>query len=150
MRQDAESYFFFVDRVGDTFRWKGENVSAGEVAAALLRSPGVREAIVYGVRVPGHEGRAGMAGLVAGEGFDPDALAAFLAQRLPPYALPVFVRLLPEIAVTGTFKYRKVDLAAEGFDPHRTADPLYVRQGAGYAPLTRELYRQILNGEARL
>jgi fatty-acyl-CoA synthase len=150
MRQDAEGYFYFVDRIGDTFRWKGENVSTGEVADALADGPGVKEANVYGVKVGDMDGRAGMAGLVVETGFDANALAAYVAQRLPPYAQPVFLRLLPQIAVTGTFKYRKVDLVAEGFDPAVVRDPLYVRGGKGYQKLTRPLYAKIMAGEVRL
>jgi fatty-acyl-CoA synthase len=150
LKQDAEGYFYFVDRIGDTFRWKGENVSTGEVAAALGEAPGVKEANVYGVKVGDLDGRAGMAGLVVEPDFDPNALAAHIAQRLPPYAQPVFLRLLPQIAVTGTFKYRKVDLVAEGFDPSAVRDPLYVRGGKGYQKLTRPLYAKIMAGEERL
>ncbi|MGH6955522.1 MAG: AMP-binding protein, partial [Caulobacteraceae bacterium] len=150
MRRDADGYFFFVDRVGDTFRWKGENVSTAEVAETLAQAPGVKEANVYGVKVGDLDGRAGMAGLVTGEGFDPKALAAFVAARLPPYAQPVFLRLLPQIEVTGTFKYRKLDLVAEGFDLARVKDPLYVRGERGYQKLTKPLLAKILAGEARL
>jgi len=150
LRQDLEGYFYFVDRVGDTFRWKGENVATSEVAGVLAGAPGVREANVYGVKVSDLDGRAGMAGLVVGEGFDPAAFHQFVGERLPAYAQPVFVRLLPQIAVTGTFKYRKLDLVAEGFDPAKVRDPLYVRGPKSYQKLTRPLYAKILSGEARL
>jgi fatty-acyl-CoA synthase len=150
LRKDAEGYFFFVDRIGDTFRWKGENVSTSEVASVLAEAPGVKEANVYGVKVGDLDGRAGMAGLVASEDFDPKAAYAFIAQRLPPYAQPVFLRLLPEIAVTGTFKYRKVDLVAEGFDPGVVRDPLFLRGERGYQKLTRQLYAKIMTDELRL
>jgi fatty-acyl-CoA synthase len=150
MRQDRDGYFYFVDRVGDTFRWKGENVSTTEVADLLLKATGVREATVYGVEVPGHEGRAGMAGLVVDSGFDIAALAKFLDAGLPPYAQPVFVRLLPAIAVTGTFKHRKTDLVAEGYDPEKAPEPIYARGPEGYAPLTQETLAGILSGSVRL
>jgi len=150
LRKDAEGYFYFVDRIGDTFRWKGENVSTSEVASVLAQAPQVKEANVYGVKVGDLDGRAGMAGLVTDKGFDPKAFAAFIAGRLPPYAQPVFLRLLPAIAVTGTFKYRKLDLVAEGFDPAKVADPLYVRGDGGYEPLTDATYAKIIAGEARL
>jgi fatty-acyl-CoA synthase len=150
LRQDREGYYFFVDRVGDTFRWKGENVSTSEVAGALAQAPGVKEASVYGVKAPEAEGRAGMAGLVVGDGFDPKSFGAFVAQRLPSYAQPVFLRLLPAMAVTGTFKYRKLDLVAEGFDPAVVRDPLYVRGQNGYQKLTRPLYAKLVSGEVRV
>jgi fatty-acyl-CoA synthase len=150
LKQDADGYFYFVDRIGDTFRWKGENVSTSEVAAALEAAPGVKEVNVYGVKVADLDGRAGMAGLVADEGFDAAALHPFLAQRLPAYAQPLFLRLLPEIAITGTFKYRKLDLVAEGFDPAVVKDPLYALVGEAYEPLTADLYGRIMSGELRL
>jgi fatty-acyl-CoA synthase len=150
LRKDAGGYFYFVDRIGDTFRWKGENVSTSEVAGALAAAPGVKEAEVYGVKVGDLDGRAGMAGLVVGAPFDAKAFGAFVAQRLPPYAQPAFLRLLPSIAVTGTFKYRKLDMVAQGFDPGVVKDPLYVRGPNGYQKLTRPLYAKVLSGELRL
>jgi fatty-acyl-CoA synthase len=125
MRRDALGYFYFVDRVGDTFRWKGENVATSEVAEALSVVPGILEANVYGVSVPGHDGRAGMAALVVEPGFDPAGLGAKLTDRIPAYARPVFLRLRPELEVTGTFKHRKQDLVRDGFDPGRIGEPLY-------------------------
>ena len=151
MRQDSEGYFYFVDRIGDTFRWKGENVSTGEVAAALASAEGVVEANVYGVAVPGTDGRAGMATLVVNPSFDLGALQAVCESHLPVYARPVFLRLQQEIEITGTFKYRKVDLVEEGFDPSRINEPLYVREAGGsFRPLDADLFRQIVDGAFRL
>ena len=151
MRQDREGYFYFVDRVGDTFRWKGENVSTGEVAEALLSAPGVQEANVYGVEVPGAEGRAGMAALVVGSAFDPAALARHLDAELPAYARPLFLRIQPAIETTGTFKYRKADLVADGFDPSRVLDPvLFKDPQLGYVLLDSGLHARIITGAIRL
>jgi fatty-acyl-CoA synthase len=152
LKQDGEGYFYFVDRVGDTFRWKGENVSTNEVAEHLGQIEGVQEVNVYGVPVPGADGKAGMAGLVTGEGFDISTLAQKVSESLPPYARPVFVRLQRAIETTGTFKYRKLDLVEQGFDPAKVdGDPLYVRDAeAGYVPLTPDLHARILAGEYRL
>ncbi len=151
MRMDDEDYFYFVDRIGDTFRWKGENVSTNEVAEALSGCPGVREANVYGVAVPGQDGRAGMAALVVGAGFEPAALAERAARELPAYARPVFLRVLPEIEVTGTFKHRKVELVKEGFDPAKIEGPLFFLDGErGYVPLDAGLFGRILRGEQRV
>jgi fatty-acyl-CoA synthase len=140
LRRDEEDYFYFVDRIGDTFRWKSENVSTQEVAEALTGLPGLEVANVYGVAVPRHEGRAGMAALVLRDpdAFDGRALFRLADARLPPYARPLFVRLSGEPEVTTTFKLRKVDLQREGYDPGRVKDPLFVRDpGAGaYVPLT--------------
>ena len=152
MRVDARGFWYFVDRIGDTFRWKGENVATTEVAEALSQQPGVIEATVYGVAVPGADGKAGMAALVVGEGFDPATLRRNLAGRLPAYAQPVFLRLAQSLAVTETFKQKKAELAREGFDPAMIADPLLVAlPGAeGHVPLDAALYRRITEGEVRL
>jgi fatty-acyl-CoA synthase len=151
MTRDREGYYYFVDRVGDTFRWKGENVSTTEVAEHLMSAPGVKEAIVYGVKVGDLEGRAGMAALVVDHDFDLAAFAKHVAATLPPYAQPQFLRLTPHIEITGTFKPRKTDLVADGFDPARIATPLYVRdRQQGYIALTPALHAQILAGQARL
>jgi fatty-acyl-CoA synthase len=151
MRMDDEDYFYFVDRIGDTFRWKGENVSTNEVAEVLSVCPGVKEANVYGVTVPGQDGRAGMAALVVEPGFDPAALAERAARELPAYARPVFVRLLPELEITGTFKHRKVELVKEGFDPAAISDPLYFLDGErGYVRLDPTLFGRIARGEQRV
>jgi fatty-acyl-CoA synthase len=151
MRQDAEGYFYFVDRIGDTFRWKGENVSTGEVEEALSRLPGVKEASVYGVKVGELDGRAGMASLVVAPGFDIAGLAAEVDAALPPYARPVFVRLQPELAVTGTFKHRKIDMVADGFDPDHVKQPVYVRDGdKGYTPIGPVAMAAIADGTMRL
>ncbi len=151
MRQDEEGYFYFVDRVGDTFRWKGENVSTSEVADQVSTLPGVKEAIVYGVRVEGQDGRAGMVSLVVGPAFDIAAFAAGVEEKLPAYARPVFVRLQPQIETTGTFKYRKLDLVRDGFDPAVVHEPLYLHDAEhGYVALTPDLFAKVRAGEARI
>jgi fatty-acyl-CoA synthase len=141
LRRDADDYFYFVDRIGDTFRWKSENVSTQEVAEALAGFPGLEIANVYGVRVPGHEGRAGMAALVLRDPTAFDGRAFFShTQKLPVYAAPLFVRLAREADLTSTFKLRKIDLQREGYDPGRVRDPLWLRDEAAgaYVPLTPE------------
>jgi fatty-acyl-CoA synthase len=151
MRRDGFGYFYFVDRIGDTFRWKGENVSTGEVGEALAAVPGILEANVYGVSVPGVDGRAGMASLVVDGDFSLGELPRRL-KALAQYARPIFLRLSPRIEVTGTFKQRKVDLVRQGFDPATIADPIYFLEPAGgkYEPLTPERYDAILAGRIRL
>jgi fatty-acyl-CoA synthase len=151
MRQDRDGYFYFVDRVGDTFRWKGENVSTTEVAERLSAAPGVMEATVYGVEVGKLDGRAGMASLVVGQDFEIKALKHKLDAELPDYAQPLFIRLQAAIETTGTFKYRKMDMVADGFDPERVREPLYYRQPEkGYLKLSKATYAKILSGEVRL
>jgi fatty-acyl-CoA synthase len=150
MRQDAEGFFYFVDRMGDTFRWKGENVATAEVAAVLGSAPGVCAAVVYGVAVPGMEGRAGMAALEVADGFDLAAFRGHAAARLPAYARPVFLRVTNALSMTGTFKHRKTDLARDGFDPARTTDPLFADAGGGYVELDAALHGRIVSGQMRL
>jgi len=127
LKRDARGYYYFVDRIGDTFRWKGENVSTTEVAETISAFPGVLEATVYGVAVPGHDGRAGMAAVVVDNvaEFDLAGLRVELAERLPAYARPLFLRFRPKLDLTGTFKPRKVELVTQGFDPERCGDPIY-------------------------
>ena len=152
MRRDEHEYFFFVDRIGDTFRWKGENVATSEVAEALGVVAGIKEVNVYGVTVPGAEGRAGMAALVASRDFDPATLAGKIAGNLATFARPVFVRLRPEMEITGTFKLKKVDLVKDGFDPERINDPLYwYNQASGcYEALSQTVYADIIAGRVKL
>ena len=126
LRCDEDGYCWFVDRIGDTFRWKSENVSTTEVAEAFGDLSGVESVTIYGVQVPGAEGRAGMAAVVMESGclFDPVAFFRHAAERLPRYAAPLFVRVAPVADMTTTFKLRKVDLQREGFDSAQVADPL--------------------------
>ena len=152
MKMDADGYVYFVDRVGDTFRWKGENVSTSEVEIALSSLPGVTHAIVYGVAVPGQDGRAGMAALTPKTGIDPAAVYAHLSKHLPAYARPVFLRFQDEVETTGTLKVRKVDLVKEGFDPMNTSDPLYVvdNDHQTYRRIDVDVLRSIVAGSVRL
>jgi fatty-acyl-CoA synthase len=152
MRKDDDGYFYFVDRIGDTFRWKGENVSTTEVEEAIGQFDGVREANVYGVEIPGRDGRAGMAVIVADDTLDLSGLRAHLAARLPDYARPVFLRVRPKMDVTATFKQKKIDLVMQGFDPGGTADPIYFNdaEANAFVRLDDARYRRIRSGEVRL
>lgn len=152
MRRDASGFFYFVDRVGDTFRWKGENVSTGEVTEAVAAWREVREAAVYGVEVPGSDGRAGMAAVVVDGSLDLAGLQAHLTDHLPEYARPVFVRIIRRIEKTGTFKPQKQALVRIGFDPGATPDALFVhdRDAGGFIPLTGEVFARIRSGRMRL
>ncbi len=152
MRRDAAGYYYFVDRMGETYRWKGENVSTAEVLSALAADPRVLDGVVFGVGVPGSEGRAGMAALVVAEPFDLVAFRKEAAARLPSYARPVFLRLVRTLDVTGTFKPRKLELAREGYDVTQISDPLFFddARSNAYVPLDRELYADIAAGRLRL
>ena len=152
MRLDEQGYFHFVDRIGDTFRWKGENVATSEVNEAVADCPGVREASTYGVEVPGTDGRAGMVAIVIDTNFDIGQFAAHLAKRLPTYACPVAVRICASLATTETFKQKKHELARDGFDPERISDPLFYRDGksSAYRPIDAEIHAGIVDGKIRL
>jgi fatty-acyl-CoA synthase len=154
LKRDAQGYFYFVDRIGDTFRWKGENVSTQEVAESLASFPGVEMVNVYGVAVPGADGRAGMAALVLGgsDEFDPRAFYAHAVTALPAYAMPVFVRLQREADVTGTFKLRKVELQEEGYDLQKVSDPLFVRDDGAraYVPFDAETQQRLSEGRLKV
>lgn len=152
MKADADGYIYFVDRIGDTFRWKGENVSTSEVEIAISSLPGVTHAIVYGVSVPGQDGRAGMAAISPKSGVDLKALHAHMTAHLPAYARPIFVRFQAEAETTGTLKYRKVDLVKDGFDPMNTRDALFVvdNEAGTYRPITADVHRDIVGGKVRL
>ena len=146
-------HYQFVDRVGDTFRWRSENVSTNEVGEIINRHKDVAFCNVYGVAVPGADGRAGMAALMLKPGvtaLDLAEFSRFVADALPTYAQPVFLRVRRDIDVTGTFKMVKGDLRAEGYDPSRVRDPLYVLKprASTYAPLDEEFYRAIANATA--
>jgi len=152
MRMDTAGFFYFIDRIGDTFRWKGENVATSEVAAAIMAFPGVTTASVYGVAVCGAEGAAGMATLVTDGAVDLAELRRHLARRLPAYARPLFLRLKDRIEVTATFKPKKNELAREGFDLTMVSDPIYFDDPAGqaYVRLDAALYERIDAGKLRL
>jgi fatty-acyl-CoA synthase len=152
MRQDAAGFFYFVDRVGDTFRWKGENVATSEVTEVLLSVEGVADASVYGVLVPGQDGKAGMAALVVEAGFQLPVLHDNLAARLPAYARPLFLRLRAGIATTETFKQIKAPLLRNGFDPALIDEPLFVydRVAAAYVVLDAPLHARIVSGDFKL
>jgi fatty-acyl-CoA synthase len=129
LREDEDGYLWFVDRLGDTFRWKSENVSTMEVADNLGDFPGVETITIYGVKVGSHAGRAGMAAITLqdGAGFDGKAFYELCSQRIPRYAAPLFVRIMQVADMTSTYKLRKVDLQKEGFDPAIVKDALWVR-----------------------
>jgi len=151
MRKDERGYFYFVDRMGDTFRWKGENVSTTEVTETIATCPGVIDAVVYGVMIPGTEGRAGMAAVVVGHDFNLIAFRQHLGQ-LPEYARPLFLRIRGEIELTSTFKPKKQDLLREGYDPAVIGDAVYFNDSErqAFVRLDRQLYDRIQTGEVRL
>lgn len=153
MRDLGFKHTQFVDRLGDTFRWKGENVSTTEVENVLGAFPGVEDAVVYGVEIPGTDGRCGMAALrlAPGQALDGKALAEHLDRELPAYAVPLFLRLLQQVETTGTFKYKKADLKSAGFDPRQVGEALFVRLPGevDYRLLDEGVFGAIQRGEHR-
>lgn len=149
---DEQGNLFFVDRTGDTFRWKGENCSTSEIEAQVSNEAGYRDSVVYGVEIVNVEGRAGMAAIS-----DPEKtlslkeLSMNLRKALPSYARPQFLRVLEKIDMTGTCKLKKVDLQKDGFNPSLVTDKLYYLNAktSEYEPLTVEVYEKILNQEIR-
>jgi fatty-acyl-CoA synthase len=152
MKRDAEGYYYFMDRVGDTFRWKAENVATNEVAAVLSVFPGVTQANVYGVAVPGYDGRAGMASLVIEGDPDLEKLKAHVDKELPHYARPVFIRLSKDSDTTSTFKFKKTNLVKAGFDPANISEPILYAdpKTGGYSRIDPEVYAGIISGSVRL
>ena len=151
MRRDQSGYFYFVDRIGDSYRWKGENVSTIEVEQLIGACPGIIEAVVYGVSVSGMEGRAGMTAIVTNDEFDLVEFRRQIVNRLPAYARPVFLRLCSQIEVTATFKLQKQRLTREAFDPAVTTDELYFndRVSEAFIRLDAALYERISDGAVR-
>lgn len=152
VRRDAQGYIYFVDRVGDTFRWKAENVATGEVASVLSQNSNIVQANVYGVTVPNADGRAGMASIVTAGNLDLAGLHADVTDALPHYARPVFLRVSEESDTTGTFKFKKTNLVKDGFNPDVTSDALYVAnpKTGVYEAITADVYAAIMNGDMRL
>ncbi len=150
LRKDKAGYFYFVDRIGDTFRWRGENVSTTQVASVLRGCPGVTDAVVFGVAVPGNEGRAGMAAITTDDRFGLKALKAYLDAQLPPYAQPLFVRCCETLDFTGTFKLTKGRLAQQGYAG--SPEPVWFsdRNAGRFVPCDAMLVRSIEDGSRRL
>lgn len=151
MKKDAQGYIYFVDRVGDTFRWKGENVATNEVSEVFAKADGVDMVNVYGVEVPGTDGKAGMAALTVSDEIDFSTLHTWLCERLPKYAVPLFLRIQKEAETTGTMKYRKVDLVKEGFDPKKCDEPLWFfdPDEGRYVELNADAFETINSGAVK-
>ncbi len=144
----------FVDRLGDTFRWKGENVSTTQVEGAVNSFEQISQSAVYGVTIPETNGRTGMAAFIAyepPEKFDLDGFYTTVSSKLPSYAVPAFLRFKSEFDMTQTMKLKKTDLKKEGFDPHQVSDPLYVLLPGSkeYTALTEGIYSEIVSGKYR-
>jgi solute carrier family 27 (fatty acid transporter), member 1/4 len=151
LESDERGNLYFRDRTGDTFRWKGENVSTSEVEALVSNVAGYRDTVVYGVEIPNMEGRAGMAAILDTEhSVNLETLGEHIKASLPSYARPQFIRLLTKVDLTGTFKLKKVDLHKEGYNPSQIEDPIYYLTTKGtYERLTAEIFEKIEKSEIR-
>jgi acyl-CoA synthetase (AMP-forming)/AMP-acid ligase II len=154
LKMDWRMHLHFTDRVGDTFRWKGENVSTTEVQERISKWPPAAEVNVYGVQVQGTEGRAGMAALVLNDGqeFDAVAFKQHVDASLPSYARPLFVRVRSALETTATLKLKKNDLQKQGFDPNASEDPIYFRDPAqdAYVRLEAARFADVNSGKLKL
>lgn len=156
LSRDAKGFFRFVDRIGDTFRWKGENCSTTEVTEVVSTFPGVEEANVYGVQIPNNQdGRAPCAAITPASGdlskIDLNKLMKHCQKNLPSYAVPLFLRITPQIAVTATMKHQKGELRNEGIDISKVKDKMfYLSADKGYIPLTPQVFAEITKPMARL
>ena len=148
----GRKHYQFVDRVGDTFRWRSENVSTNEVGEIINQYPQVQFCNVYGVAIPNADGRAGMAAITlrSGEQLELAGFSEFVARELPPYARPVFLRIQPEMEVTGTFKLMKGDLRRDGYEISQTADPVFVMKPGQtvYETLDQQFLAKLRAGSA--
>lgn len=149
---DNFGYLYFKDRTGDTFRWKGENVSTAEVEAVISNAIGLKDSVVYGVEIPGTEGRAGMAAILDPEHkVDLTELATSLQRSLAPYARPLFVRIMDSLPMTGTYKLKKIELQEDGFNPAKCLkDKLYYYHRNVFHPLNEKAYSDICQGAIQL
>ena len=146
---DELGYVYFHDRTGDTFRWKGENVSTTEVEAVIMKEASLADCVVYGVSVPGCEGRAGMAALTdPSKSLDVNQLLIRLQKSLPDYSIPLFLRISDKIEATATFKLPKTFLQKESFDLKKVKDPIFVlnKQKKLYERLTVDTLKEITEG----
>nr|XP_033709016.1 long-chain fatty acid transport protein 6 isoform X4 [Tursiops truncatus] len=154
MVQDQENFLYFWDRIGDTFRWKGENIATTEVADIVGMLDFIQDTNVYGVAVPDYEGKAGMASITLKPNMSLDLEKVYeqVVTFLPAYACPQFLRIQEKMETTGTFKLQKFRLVEEGFSPLKISDPLYFmdKLKKSYIPLTKEIYDQIVLGKIKL
>ncbi|KAJ5753561.1 uncharacterized protein N7511_007714 [Penicillium nucicola] len=155
--QDSDGWVRFQDRVGDTFRWKGENVSAGEIRDHICRIEGVHDAVVYGVKLAEYDGQAGAAGItLESPNVEVELMSNLYAELkkkgVPSYALPRLVRLTEKVATGVTFKQAKGDLTKKGWDPRKDwgGDILYWLDGDKYKKLETESWSEIESGKAKL
>ncbi len=148
-----DQWLSFSDRFGDTFRWKGENVSTQEVENILNSNDSILMCAVYGVEIPNHEGKAGMAAIICnpGDSFKQEEISRFVVQSLPKYSIPIFIRIRDHLELTGSNKLRKSNLRKEGYNINDVKDPLYMWDSSigGYTKFDNSKHQEIINGKLR-
>ncbi|KAI8147280.1 hypothetical protein BJV82DRAFT_700807 [Fennellomyces sp. T-0311] len=149
---DKDGHYYFGDRLGDTFRWHAENVATTEVGQVVSEYPGIAEANIFGVKVPNHEGRAGMAAIVLqpNTSLDFADFHNYLSKRLPRYAVPIFLRFMPSLNKTQTFKQQKVELRDQGIDLTKVTEQIYWAQNKTYVPFGQQEYALVSRGKVKL
>jgi len=150
---DELGWLYFKDRAGDTFRWKGENVSTSEVESVCMSVLGLQDCVVYGVEVPGCEGRAGMLALPdQSREADLERFYLELETRLPAYSRPIFIRIVDKIELTATFKLKKRELQRQGFDPELVQDPIYMidHKARSYVLMTSTMFSALISGKMKM
>ncbi|MCP4682860.1 MAG: long-chain-acyl-CoA synthetase [Desulfobacterales bacterium] len=152
VKMHEDTWISFCDRSSDSFRWRSENVATQEVESILGDYMKIEEVSVYGVKIPGEEGAAGMAACVFKEKWDDNGLSDFIIDNLPHYARPLFIRICKELPKTSTFKRIKYTLRNEGFNPTQIKDQIYFwdRHQEKYMPLNNDLYEDIVEGNIKL
>jgi len=153
LRDIGFRHAMFADRLGDTYRWKGENVSTEEMEILINFFHQIEYSCAYGVLIPGTEGRAGMVSFImkGDEEFDFDKFSEFVNDKIPVYAIPIFIRIKKEFATTATDKIQKVKLKQEGYNINEIEDPIYILlpRSSKYVPLTKEIYEGVMAGKYR-
>jgi acyl-CoA synthetase (AMP-forming)/AMP-acid ligase II len=149
-----DMWMSFADRFGDTFRWKGENVSTQEVENILNTHESILMSTVYGVEIPKHEGKAGMAAIKFDQafGFNSEEISGFVLNVLPKYSIPIFIRTRQHLEVTGSNKIRKTNLRKEGYNINEIKDPIYFWNALEkkYIPFDKFKYQEILEGKIKI
>ena len=153
LRDIGFRHAMFADRLGDTYRWKGENVSTEEMEILINTFDQIEYSCAYGVLIPGTEGRAGMISFIkkGDEEFDFDKFSKFINNKIPAYAIPIFIRIKKEFVTTATDKIQKVQLKQEGYSINKIEDPTYILlpRASKYIPLTKEIYEGVIAGKYR-
>ena len=148
LKKDKKGFVYFVDRIGDTFRWKGENVATTEVCSIISNYKDIEEAIVYGIKLEKYDGNPGMVYIKINKDIDFNKLYLYLKKDLPQYSIPCFIKIIKDIDMTGTFKYKKFNLKNDGIN----GEDIYIinKKENNYIKLDDNIRNDINNGKLQL